>query len=173
MDNLWDLVKDLKASKSYTADRTIGIINDRAVDNGFQLKGEGSYSTVIYSPVVPDKVIKVTGSKVDRYHTYIDWLFKYGYNLSSEKKRHLPKIHRTVTHNGFRITLMEKLNGHGEIEEGDVEDTYFATQEIILRYAREKNIRVDMGRGVNGRNIMWRDEVVPVFTDPWAHGVYE
>lgn len=161
--DLWDLVKGIRpAARGYTPDNRRYKINKSAWDHGFKTFGEGAYSTVIGLDT-HNKVVKITGSRIDGYHKYIDWIQNHGKKLKPTLRRHLPRIYRTEVRDGIRITLIEKLEqSYGECER--FIDTYDEMVDILDVQADIKRLRMDMGY----KNTMYRNSV-PVITDPWAH----
>ena len=68
---------------------------------GFKELGSGAYSIVYAHPDEPRKVIKLTLSRTDGYHKYIEWVASAKKFLPKAFHRHLPKIFETKKLNQF------------------------------------------------------------------------
>lgn len=136
---------------------------------GFTELGNGAYSVVYAHPTHPNKVIKITLSRTDGYHKYIEWLEKAFNFLPKVYTRHLPIIYETKKlKGGGRITVLEKLSP----DRSNVDNCYRfeAIKGVIEDTCVEYRVSTDIG----GSNVMVRkaknrrDVDVSVITDPWC-----
>jgi len=132
--------------------------------------GSGAYSAVLQHPTKPKLVVKVTLSKVDGYHRYVEWVLKNKPLLSRDIARHFPNIlHTKLYQDGSRITILEKLdNGPSTFRElsDRMHDTLDLASKLVIATGEAYDLRIDYH--TEGRNTMYRGDT-PVITDPWAH----
>lgn len=137
---------------------------------GFRELGSGAYSIVYTHPDHQNKVIKLTLSRTDGYHRYIEWIERATDFFPKSYQKHLPKIFETKKlRKGGRITVLERLSPVKAWCEEDYH--YYSIKEMVKEVAKNYHLRFDLGvynsmarKGrYNGRR---RD--IQVITDPWS-----
>jgi len=166
-----NMVQKLEVNKgSYSRDCELRKIYSRCQENGIRYLGEGAYSSVIQHPTQPALAIKITLSKVDGYHRFVDWVTTNYDTLPKDIRRHLPKIVKTQYYtDGSRITITEKLRRYPkdnrEISDR-MSDSLEKAQRIVFAMGDAYGLKDDLSD--NDRNTLYRGNT-PVINDPWSH----
>lgn len=137
---------------------------------GFKELGDGAYSIVYAHPNHRNKVIKLTLSKTDGYHQYIEWIERAKSFFPKSFQRHLPKIFETKKlRKGGRITVLERLNPNKNWCRKD--HRYDSIREIVKETGSQYRLCFDlhMSNSMARRsksNGQRKD--IQVITDPWC-----
>jgi len=153
---------------------TDGIINSVKAEirqkYGFKALGDGAYSIVYAHPDHKNKVIKLTLSRTDGYHQYIEWIELAKNFLPKSYQRHLPKIFETKKlRRGGRITVLERLSPNKDWCGNNPH--YSSIRDIVKEAGHQYRLCFDL----NMFNSMARRsksngqrEDIQVITDPWC-----
>lgn len=151
---------------------------------GFEFINGGAFSQVFGSAAVPDKVLKITTSEIDGYHSFVEFVQKVGPTLPEDQRRYLPVIYSSEVICGVRITLMERLVSARDAlhhEYGDrlkyEEWRALNGREYCIEHPGAAELRERMDNWRRGSdaawdlhtgNVMMRADGQLVVTDPWT-----
>jgi hypothetical protein len=126
--------------------------------------GTGAYSVVIQHPHDKKKAIKLTMSRVDGYHKYVEWVQQVGPTLPRTARKHLPIIYKSTLIDGTRVTVLEKLTTSNR-NHAKCATSYGKMTQLVTAMSEVLQLRDDQGSS----NVMVRAGKTAVITDPWAH----
>lgn len=161
------IAKTRAMKTTYAQTKSQNVLSRRLCILGYNEIGRGAYSVVFAHDDMKDKVLKVTLSRVDGYHAFVDWLQDSKDLLDKKFAKHLPVIHNTIKHGDIRITVLEHLKPISYImadPPSDEESTFGKLEKMLRNFA----YRLDLANDIGGRNVMRRGRTF-VITDPWSH----
>lgn len=137
---------------------------------GLKELGSGAYSIVYAHPNHRNKVIKLTLSKTDGYHRYVEWVERAKSFFPKSYQKYLPKIFETKKlRKGGRITVLERLSPDKNWCEDD--HRYDSVREMVREAGSQYRLCFDLGLNnsmARKGKYCGRRHDIQVITDPWC-----